>query len=122
MRSNTLPGSHGAVEHVGQQLLDVGAGRGDAAGERDVAQEGPEVGRHVRVLGGADPADRAAGADHGVRGLDRRPQADALQHGVRAVAAGQLPDLRDALLAALGHHVGGAELAAQVGALPCAGP
>ena len=50
------------------------------------------------------------------RGLDRRPQADALQHGVGAVAAGQLPDLRDALLAALGDDVGGAELATQVGA------
>ena len=34
------------------------------------------------------------------------------------VAAGQLPDALDALLAALGDDVGGAELAAQVGALP----
>ncbi|HEX8859924.1 MAG TPA: hypothetical protein VGC06_12710 [Actinomycetes bacterium] len=32
------------------------------------------------------------------------------------VAAGQLPDPLDALLAALGDHLGGAELTAQVGA------
>ena len=47
---------------------------------------------------------------------------DALEHGVGAVAAGELADLRDALLAALGDDVGGAELAAEVGAVPCAGP
>ena len=43
--------------------------------------------------------------------------ADGLEHGVGAVAAGELADLRDALLAALGDDVGGAELAAEVGAV-----
>ena len=43
--------------------------------------------------------------------------ADALEDGVGAVAAGQLPHALDALLAALGDDVGGAELAAQVGAV-----
>jgi len=37
-----------AVEHVGEQFLDVGAGRGYAAGEGDVAQENPEVRRNLR--------------------------------------------------------------------------
>jgi hypothetical protein len=50
------------------------------------------------------------------RHLDRLPGPDALQHGVGAVAAGQLADPFDALGTALGHDVGGAELAAQVGA------
>src|SRR5262245_3933716 len=49
-----------AFEHIGQQFLDVGAGRRDPAGERDVAEEHAEVGGHVGVLRGADPADRAA--------------------------------------------------------------
>ena len=42
--------------------------------------------------------------------------ADALEHRVGAVAPGELAHLRDALLAALGDDVGGAELQAQVGA------
>ena len=41
--------------------------------------------------------------------------ADRLEHD-RAAAVGEVADLRDALLAALGDHVGGAELAAEVGA------
>ena len=52
------------------------------------------------------------------RARDRRPTvsrgllgADALQHGVDAVAAGELEDALDRLLAALGDDVGGAELA-----------
>src|SRR5688500_256854 len=43
--------------------------------------------------------------------------ADALQHGVGAIAAGEFAHALDALLAALGDHVRGAELAAEVGAL-----
>ncbi len=53
------------------------------------------------------------------RGLDRRLGADALEHGVRAVATGQFQDAFDALLAARGDDIGRAELAAQVGALRC---
>jgi hypothetical protein len=45
------------------------------------------------------------------------PRADALEHGVRAVATGELPRPFDALVAALGDDVGGAELAAEVGAV-----
>ena len=50
-------------------------------------------------------------------GLDRRLGADALEHGVGAVAAGQFQDAFDTFLAALGDDVGGAELAAQIGAV-----
>ena len=106
-----------ALEDVGQQLLDVGADAAGAAGEGDVAAEqGAEADRRLLVLRHADAADDAAGADDAERLLVGRPVADALEHGVGAVAAGQLADLLDALLAALGDDVGGAELEAQVGA------
>src|SRR2546423_469039 len=90
-----------AVEHVGQELLDVGAGRRDAPGEGDVAHEHVEVHRDLRVLRGSDPADHATVAHDGEGGLDGRLQTDALQHGVRAVATGELMHLLDAILAAL---------------------
>ena len=48
--------------------------------------------------------------------------ADGLEHHVGAVPAGELPDLGDALFAAFGDDVGGAELPAEVGAGLCAGP
>src|SRR5437016_7343933 len=60
-----------SVEHVGQQFLDVGAGRSQSAGESDVAHEHAEVHRHVRVLRYADPAHHAAVACHTERRLDR---------------------------------------------------
>src|SRR5437868_6418614 len=58
-----------AVEHVGQEFLDVGAGWGDATGEGDVAHEHVEVHRDLRVLGGSDPADHATVAHDGEGGL-----------------------------------------------------
>src|SRR4051812_46422176 len=106
-----------AVEDVGQQVLDVRAGGGDAAGHGDVAPDGVEAQRHLAVLGGADPADRAAVAHDAEGYVDGLLGADAFQHGVGAVAAGQLPDLGDAFLAAFGDDVGGAELAAEFGAV-----
>ena len=66
--------------------------------------------------GYADAADGAAGA-HDAEGLlvgGHVP--DGLEHDVGAVAAGELADRGDALLAAGGDDVGGAELAAEVGA------
>ena len=42
---------------------------------------------------------------------------DTFDDRVRAVTAGQLPNPFDALLAALGHDVGRAELTAQIGAV-----
>ena len=46
-----------------------------------------------------------------------RACADGLHDDVGAVAAGQFADLVDALLAALGDDIGGAELAAEAGAV-----
>ena len=80
-------------------------------------EHGVEPQRHLSVLRHADAADRTAGARDLHGGLDGRQRADALEHGMRAVAAGQFPDAFDALLAALGDHVGGAEFAAQIGAV-----
>ena len=95
-----------------------GALRAGPAGEGDVAaEEAAEADRRLLVLRHADPADDAAGADDAERLLVGGHVADALEHGVGAVAAGELADLRDALLAALGDDVGGAELPAQVGAV-----
>ena len=117
MRSKTLPGSTRAVEDVGQQFLDVGAGRSDAAGEGDVAEEHRRSPAGTSGYCGAPtrltvPPARTTPNAVSIAGRE----ADALQHGVGAVAAGQLAHLRDALLAALGDDVGGAELAAEVGA------
>ena len=47
-------------------------------------------------------------------GLRRLLGADALEHGVHAVPAGQLADALDGLLAALADDVGGAELAREL--------
>ena len=59
----------------------------------------------------ADEADRGAGAGDREGLLHGGVVADALEHGVGADAAGDLPDELGALLAALGDDVGGAELA-----------
>ncbi len=69
------------------------------------------------VLRHPDPADRAAGPDDAEGLLVGGQVADALQDGVSAVAAGQLTDLLDAFGASFGDDVGGAELAAQIGAV-----
>src|SRR3954469_12889911 len=113
-------GLDAALEHVGQQVLDVGPLRAGAAGEGDVAAEEVEAGRRLVVLRDAAPVDHAAGA-HDAEGLLVSGQVpDALQDGGAAVAAGELPNSGDALLAAGGDDVGGAELPAQVGARPVA--
>ncbi len=96
------------LDEVGQVLpygggsaVDVDAGHEElVAGDRD-------------VVGDADEADVAAGAG-GVDGLHHGLLgADGLDDRVGAEAAGELLDLRDALLAALLDDVGGAELAGQ---------
>ena len=83
-------GVDAAFEHVRQQLLDVGAGRRGAAADGDVVEE--------RLDGVGTP--RAAAGRRGRRrrrgGRCRAPStvdcvvADALEHRVRAQAAGQL--------------------------------
>src|SRR3954468_4130272 len=101
-----------ALEDVREQLLDVRARRRRAAGDADVLPE-RDVARDRVLLRDADAADGAARA----RDLERRDhrllEPDALEDGMRPVAAGQLPDVLDALVAALRHDVGGAELAGQ---------
>jgi hypothetical protein len=44
-----------AFQHVGEQFLDVGPGRGGAAGDGDVAQDQVRAERPFGVLGQADP-------------------------------------------------------------------
>ena len=65
------------------------------------------------VLRHADPADGAARPRDAERGDHRLRVADALEHRVGAVAAGQLAHALDRLVAALADDVGGAELAAE---------
>jgi hypothetical protein len=106
-----------AVQDVRHELLHVGAGGGDAAGEGDVAQELAEAERDLGVLRGAGAADDAAVADRAGSLDEGVLEADAFQHPVSAGTAGQVPHGGYAVLAALGDHVGGAELTAQ-GCLP----
>ena len=65
------------------------------------------------MLGHADATDRTARAGDAERGIDRLLETDALEHGVRAEAAGQLSHALDRLLAALADDVGRAELLRQ---------
>src|SRR4051794_7062086 len=104
-----------ALQHVGQQFLDVGALRAGAAGEGDVAAEQVEAGRRLVVLRDADPADHAACAHDAECLLVGGQVPDALQDRGAAVPTGELADRGDALLAAGGDDVRGAELAAEVG-------
>src|SRR5205823_6288507 len=90
------------LEHVREQLLDVGARRRGAAADRDVVVERLHRRGDLLVLRDTDATDRAAGADDPERRLDGLVVADAFQHRVRADAAGQLADALDGLLAAFG--------------------
>src|SRR6202034_3099511 len=109
-------GINRAVEHIGQQLVDVGPGRCDPTGHGQVAHEHADTHGELVVLGGTDPADDATVTHHGKRRVDRILQTGALQHGVGAIAPGQLAHLLHTLLAALGDHVRRTELAAKIGA------
>ena len=64
----------------------------------------------VVVLRHADAADRAARAGDAERRRVDCVETDALEHGVRAEAAGELADALDRLVAALADDVGCAEL------------
>ena len=77
-------------------------------------QNATPVGR--RVLGNADTTDRPTGAGYRQRSLDGLLEADAFEHGVRAVL-GQLADALDRFVAALVDDVGGAELLPEPGPL-----
>ena len=70
--------------------------------------------RRLVVLRDADAADDAAGADDADGLLVGRQVADRLEDD-RAAAVGEVADLGDPVGAALGDHVGGAELTAEVG-------
>jgi hypothetical protein len=94
------------------KLNEADAGRG-AAADGDVAEERRQRAGDLGVLRHADAADRAAGARDADRGVYRRAVPDALQHRVDALAAGELSDTLDGLLAAVRDDVGGAEVAGQ---------
>ena len=112
-----LPGFDGAVEDVGEQGRDVGAGGCGSAGEGDVGcEQAAEPDGGLFVLWDADAADDAAGADDADGLLVGGHVADGFEHDVGAVAAGELADLGDSFVASFGDDVGGAELAAEVGA------
>src|SRR5258708_37336833 len=95
----------------------VGACGCGAAGEGDVAHDRVETHGYLRVLGDAQPADDAAVADYRERGGQRLFGANTLDDGMGAVTSGQFADLVHAFVAPLGNDVGGAEVAAQVGAV-----
>jgi hypothetical protein len=78
------------------------------------AEEEQLVAGQGDVVGDADVADVAAGAG-GADGLHHRfLGADRLDHRVRAEPVGELLDLRDAVVPALGDDVGGAEFAREL--------
>jgi len=108
-------------QDVGHQFFDIGPDRCRSSGEPDVvAKEAAHADRRFLVLRDADAADHAACTDDS----DRLPVgghvADGLDDHVRAVTARQVADLGDAFVAAGGDDVGGAELPAQIGAVPVA--
>src|SRR6266487_3203828 len=89
-----LPRFGGAVEDVGEQGLDVGAGGCGSAGESDVGcEQAAEPDGGLFVLWDADAADDAAGADDADGLLVGGHVADGFEHDVGAVAAGELADL-----------------------------
>src|SRR5438552_4105769 len=100
-----------SLEDVGQQFLDVGAGRGGTAADADVVVERGLRRGELLVLRDADSADGAAGAGDFDRRQLRLLEADALEHGVDAVAAGQFFDALDGFVAAFAYDIGGSELA-----------
>ena len=79
------------------------------------AEQAAETDRCFLILRDAHAADHTPGTYDPVGLFVGRHVTDGLEHGVYAVSAGQLPDLRDAFLATRGHHVGGPELTAEVG-------
>src|SRR4051812_28123801 len=93
-----------ALHHVGQEFGDVGTGGRRAARNADQL-----CFRHGFVMRNADAADGTprTGNLHGRVGGLLRP--DAFKHRVDAEAAGQLAHTLDRCLAALAHHVGGAQ-------------
>ena len=79
------------------------------------AEQAAEADGRLLVLRDADAADDAAGADDADGLLVGRHVADRLEDD-GAAAVGEVADLLRSLGAALGDDVGGAELAAEVGA------
>src|SRR5438093_8929829 len=92
------------VEDVREQLLDVRPHWRGATTNARVLPEHDARG-HALVLGSANAADGAARASDLERGDDRLLEADTLEDGVRAEAAGQLANALDRLLAALADHI-----------------
>ena len=100
-----------SLEDVGQQFLDVGADRGGTAADADVVVERRLRSGELLLLRDADPADGAAGSGDSDRRQLRLLEADALEYGVDAVAAGQFFDALDGFVAAFAYDIGGSELA-----------
>jgi hypothetical protein len=99
-----------AFEDVRRQFLDVGAGGGRTAADRDVVEERRQRGRNRLLLGKADAADCATRTDDPESSDRRLFVTDALEHGVRAEAVGELADALDRLVAALADDVGHTKL------------
>ena len=67
------------------------------------------------VLRDSDPADDSTVAHDVQCGPQSWLETDALQHSVGAIAAGQVANSLDTLVATLGDHIGGSELDTDVG-------
>ena len=105
------------LQHVGQVLLDVRPHRGRPAAHGHVAEEGRLRGGDRLVLRHADAADRTARAGDADGRLQRLFVAGSLRHRVDAVAASEVSDVLDGLLAPLAHHVCRAEFFCQLDAV-----
>ena len=105
-----MPGSIVAGPDQVDQLGQEPAHRGGAAVQVHVGEEQLLAGQ-LDAVGDADVADVPAGAG-GADGLHHRLLgADGLDDRVRAEPVGEVLDPGDAVVAALGDDVGGAELA-----------
>ena len=110
-RSKTPARLYAAFENVRQELRHVGPHRCGAAAHGDIAVKRRQRSGHGLILGHANAADCAACTGNLYCYLHRLPVTDALEHGMRTVAAGELAHALDRLVATLAHHISGAKVA-----------
>src|SRR6266496_1651907 len=108
-----LSGVNLAVQHKVDQLWQKAAHRCRAAVEVDVREE-QFLPLELDAVRDADVGDVPAFARRADRLLHRLLGADALQHRISTDSVGQILDASHALVAALGHDVGRAELAGEL--------
>lgn len=97
----------------GKKLVDVRADRRGPAAHGDVVVEGRLRSGHGLALGNANAAHRAMRTRDTDRGEHRLFEADAFEHGVNAIAAGELAHALNRLVAAFTNYIGCAELSSE---------